>query len=318
MAMRDSGAPGLDLRRGHRQRREKASAGRTDVERAGPGGADRVRDERRGGRHQLVGGGGGDDRPDRRRADRPRRAPAPGARRARHASSRRSSGSAIRRERIPVRRTIQSSWTPSRAPTSALETACSGTLTPTDAATAPRRGAVTNLGSGVGCALSADMGAEITTVKAAPLRPPVLRERLQFQTAGGVAEGQRRQLSRGRRRARRSVPRGGPADRVRVRARPPAGPRRTRAAGRAARRAGRPAARGPASVSLTVTPRRSSLERERLTIARRSSASRIRVAVEGVIPASAASSRTRAVSRLASACSSAYCDSVRVSSRLCA
>ena len=47
-------------------------------------------------------------------------------------------------------------------------------------------------------------------------------------------------------------------------------------------------------------------------IPRRSSASRIRVAVDAVIPASTARSLTRASSRVASACSNAYCDSVSV------
>ena len=102
-------------------------------------GADLVRDQRRGGRHQLVGGGGrDDDQIDVERIDAGARERSWRAACAACASSR-SSGSAIRRERIPVRRKIHSSATPSLAPTSALETTFAGTLTPTDAIAAPPR-----------------------------------------------------------------------------------------------------------------------------------------------------------------------------------
>jgi len=49
----------------------------------------------------------------------------------------RSSGSAMCRERMPVRRTIQSSLTPRRALISAFSTTLSGRLTPTEATAAP-------------------------------------------------------------------------------------------------------------------------------------------------------------------------------------
>jgi hypothetical protein len=53
--------------------------------------------------------------------------------------SRRSSGRATRRSWMPVRRAIQSSSTPRRAPISALVTTVSGTLTATEAASTPGR-----------------------------------------------------------------------------------------------------------------------------------------------------------------------------------
>ena len=63
-----------------RQRRQEARAGRADVERAGPGRAERVGHQRRGAGHQLVGGGRGDDHQvDVERVD-PGAMPAPGAR----------------------------------------------------------------------------------------------------------------------------------------------------------------------------------------------------------------------------------------------
>ena len=56
-----SRAARLDLRRADRQRRQEARAGGVDVDRAGAGGAQLVRDQRRGVRHQLVAGERGDD-----------------------------------------------------------------------------------------------------------------------------------------------------------------------------------------------------------------------------------------------------------------
>ena len=67
----------------------------------------------------------------------------------------------------------------------------------------------------------------------------------------------------------------------------------------------------PCLVRLTATARRSRSERVRRTIPRRSSASRMRVAVDALIPAAAASSWTRAARRLDRPSSRPYWDSVR-------
>ena len=127
----------LDLRAADRHRREEPGAGGADVERA------RRASRRAHGRRAAPRSGAPRRRSSsrrargRRRRPRRRRRPVRAARRGVACVARRSCGSATRRSRIPVRRSIQPSATPSRSAIDAFETTCLGRLVPTDAIAAP-------------------------------------------------------------------------------------------------------------------------------------------------------------------------------------